>query len=65
MNIENAIGLAKNINTFIFAVNILFAVFAIALGFILTRSITKPVEKLRTERRIYEWDIPADNTAAT
>jgi len=47
MNIENAIGLAKNINTFIFAVNILFAVFAIALGFILTRSITKPVEKLR------------------
>lgn len=47
MNIESAIEFAKKINTFIFAVNILFAVFAIALGIILSRSITKPVEKLR------------------
>jgi signal transduction histidine kinase/CheY-like chemotaxis protein len=47
MNIDNAIELAKNINTFIIAVNVLFAIFALALGFILSRSITKPIEKLR------------------
>jgi nitrate/nitrite-specific signal transduction histidine kinase len=47
MNIDNAIELSKNINTFIIAVNVLFAVFALALGFILSHSITKPVEKLR------------------
>jgi len=47
LHIEKAIDLAKKINTFIIAVNVLFAVFALALGFILSRSITKPVEKLR------------------
>jgi signal transduction histidine kinase/CheY-like chemotaxis protein/HAMP domain-containing protein len=47
MNIENAIEFAKKINTFIITINVLFAVFALALGFILSRSITKPVEKLR------------------
>jgi signal transduction histidine kinase/DNA-binding response OmpR family regulator/HAMP domain-containing protein len=46
-NIEDAINLSKNIETFIILVNVLLAVFAIALGFILTRSITKPVEQLR------------------
>jgi signal transduction histidine kinase/DNA-binding response OmpR family regulator/HAMP domain-containing protein len=47
VNIENAIELAKKINTFIIAVNVLFAVFALVLGFVLSRSIIKPVEKLR------------------
>jgi signal transduction histidine kinase/DNA-binding response OmpR family regulator/HAMP domain-containing protein len=47
MHIENAIELAKKINTFIIAVNVLFAVFALALGFILSRSITKPIGQLR------------------
>ncbi|MGD1045963.1 MAG: response regulator [Bacteroidota bacterium] len=46
-NIEYSIGLSKNIASFIVLVNVLLAVFAIALGFILTRSITKPVEQLR------------------
>ncbi|MBN1397999.1 MAG: response regulator [Bacteroidetes bacterium] len=47
MNVEDAIGRTKNINTFVIFINILFAMFAILLGFLLTRSITKPVEKLR------------------
>ncbi|MCX6120087.1 MAG: response regulator [Ignavibacteriales bacterium] len=46
-NIENSIDLSKNIASFVVLVNILIAVFAMALGFILTRSITKPVEQLR------------------
>jgi signal transduction histidine kinase/CheY-like chemotaxis protein/HAMP domain-containing protein len=46
-NIEYSIDLSKNIASFVVLVNVLFAVFAIALGFILTRSITKPVEQLR------------------
>jgi signal transduction histidine kinase/CheY-like chemotaxis protein/HAMP domain-containing protein len=46
-NIENSIDLSKNIATFVVLVNVLLAVFAMALGFILTRSITKPVEQLR------------------
>jgi signal transduction histidine kinase/DNA-binding response OmpR family regulator/HAMP domain-containing protein len=47
MNIESSIDIAKKINTYIISVNILFAVFAIVLGFVLSRSITKPVEQLR------------------
>jgi signal transduction histidine kinase/CheY-like chemotaxis protein/HAMP domain-containing protein len=47
MDIEHAIEVAKQINTFIIAVNLLFAVFALVLGFFLSRSITKPIEKLR------------------
>ena len=47
MNIEYAIELAKKINTYIISVNVLFAVFAIVLGFVLSRSITKPVGQLR------------------
>jgi signal transduction histidine kinase/CheY-like chemotaxis protein/HAMP domain-containing protein len=47
MHIENAIELAKKINTFIIAVNVLFAVFALVLGVSLSRSITKPVGLLR------------------
>ncbi len=46
-NIEYSIGLSKNIASFVVLVNVLIAVFAMALGFILTRSITKPVERLR------------------
>ena len=46
-NIEYATDLSKNIASFIVLVNVLFAIFAIVLGFILTRSITKPVEQLR------------------
>ena len=46
-NIESSIILSKNIELFIILVNVLFAVFAMVLGFILTRSITKPVEQLR------------------
>jgi signal transduction histidine kinase/DNA-binding response OmpR family regulator/HAMP domain-containing protein/uncharacterized protein YaaR (DUF327 family) len=46
-NIEYSIGLSKNIGSFVVFVNVLFAVFAIVLGIILTRSITKPVEQLR------------------
>jgi len=46
-NIEYSIDLSKNIESFIILVNVLLAVFAIALGFILTRSITKPVQQLR------------------
>ena len=46
-NIENSIDLSKNIASFVILVNVLLAVFAMALGFILTRSITKPVEQLR------------------
>ena len=47
MNIEYAIELAKKINSYIIYVNVLLAVFSIVLGFFLTRSITKPVERLR------------------
>jgi signal transduction histidine kinase/CheY-like chemotaxis protein/HAMP domain-containing protein len=46
-NIEYSIGLSKNIASFVVLVNVLLAVFAMVLGFILTRSITKPVEQLR------------------
>jgi nitrogen fixation/metabolism regulation signal transduction histidine kinase len=46
-NIENSIELSKNIASFIVLVNVLIAIFAIVLGFILTRSITKPVKQLR------------------
>lgn len=47
INIESSIDIAKKINTYIISVNVLFAVFAIILGFVLSRSITKPVEQLR------------------
>jgi signal transduction histidine kinase/CheY-like chemotaxis protein/HAMP domain-containing protein len=46
-NIEYSIGLSKNIASFVVLVNVLLAVFAMVLGFILTRSITKPVAQLR------------------
>jgi signal transduction histidine kinase/CheY-like chemotaxis protein len=47
VNIENAIELAKKINTYIISVNVLFAIFAIALGISLSKSITKPIGLLR------------------
>lgn len=46
-NIEYSIDMSKNIASFVVLVNVLIAIFAIALGIILTRSITKPVEQLR------------------
>jgi len=46
-SIEYAISAAEKINNYIILVNILLAIFAIVLGFILSRSIIRPVEKLR------------------
>jgi signal transduction histidine kinase/CheY-like chemotaxis protein/uncharacterized protein YaaR (DUF327 family)/HAMP domain-containing protein len=46
-NIEYSIDLSKNIASFIILVNVLLAIFAVVLGVILTRSITKPVGQLR------------------
>jgi len=44
--IELATGLSSNLGKFIGLVNVLLAIFALALGFVLTRSITKPVHLL-------------------
>ncbi|MFA6457446.1 MAG: response regulator, partial [Bacteroidota bacterium] len=49
--IDSAKELGGELTRFIVIVNILFAVFAIALGFILSRSITKPLEQLREGTR--------------
>jgi signal transduction histidine kinase/DNA-binding response OmpR family regulator/HAMP domain-containing protein len=46
-NIESALGTSKNIATYIILVNVLLAIFAIGLGFVLTNHITKPVDRLR------------------
>ncbi|MEX2117194.1 MAG: response regulator [Bacteroidota bacterium] len=46
-SIELASNLSRTIGDFIGLVNILIAVFAIALGFVLTRSITNPVRLLK------------------
>ena len=45
--IELATGLSSKLGNFIALVNVLLAVFALALGFVLTRSITKPVRLLK------------------
>ncbi len=46
-NIDLANNLSRNIGTFIVLVNVLLAVFAVALGLVLTRSITTPIRLLR------------------
>lgn len=46
-NITSASNLSKTVGDFIGLVNILIAVFAVALGFVLTRSITTPVRLLK------------------
>lgn len=46
-NIESALGTSKNIAFYIILVNVLLAVFAIILGFVLTHHITQPVDRLR------------------
>ncbi len=46
-SIELASNLSRTIGDFIGLVNILIAIFAIALGFVLTRSITNPVRLLK------------------
>lgn len=46
-SIEYASNLSRTIGDFIGLVNILIAIFAIALGFVLTRSITNPVRLLK------------------
>ncbi len=46
-NIERAQKLSRDLTFFITLVNVLFAVFAIALGLFLTSSITKPVRLVR------------------
>jgi len=45
--LDRATSLGKDLATFIGLVNILLAVFAVALGFVLTRSITNPVRVLK------------------
>ncbi|NUN69142.1 MAG: response regulator [Bacteroidetes bacterium] len=51
LRIDNARDLGGELTRFIIIVNILFAIFAIALGFILSRSITRPLEQLREGTR--------------
>ena len=46
-NIELAANLSSDLGTFIGITNILLAVFALALGFVLTRSLTKPINMLK------------------
>ncbi len=46
-SLDRATSLGKDLATFIGLVNILLAVFAVALGFVLTRSITNPVRILK------------------
>jgi len=46
-NIESATGLTKDLRWFVILVNVLVAVFALALGFVLTRSITNPIGLLK------------------
>ena len=46
-NIDLASNLSSSVGTFITLVNVLLAVFAVALGFVLTRSITAPVRILK------------------
>jgi signal transduction histidine kinase/DNA-binding response OmpR family regulator/HAMP domain-containing protein len=46
-SLDHATNLGKDLGAFIGLVNILLAVFAVALGFVLTRSITNPVRILK------------------
>jgi signal transduction histidine kinase/CheY-like chemotaxis protein/HAMP domain-containing protein len=45
-NIDAANNDSTSLNTFIIIINVLLAIFAIALGFVLTRSITNPISLL-------------------
>ena len=45
-NIDSANSDSTRLSTFIIFINVLLAIFAIALGFVLTRSITKPISLL-------------------
>ncbi|MEX0602853.1 MAG: HAMP domain-containing protein, partial [Bacteroidota bacterium] len=45
--IDHAGNLSRDVGRFIGMVNILLAIFAVALGFVLTRSITKPIQLLK------------------
>ncbi|MBM4162199.1 MAG: response regulator [Ignavibacteria bacterium] len=47
ISIQRATGLSSNLGDFIVLVNVLLAVFSVALGFVLTRSIIRPVRVLR------------------
>ncbi|MEK6650033.1 MAG: histidine kinase dimerization/phospho-acceptor domain-containing protein, partial [Bacteroidota bacterium] len=49
--IESARTLGAGLGQFIILVNVLFALFAVALGFFLTRSITRPLNQLRDGTR--------------
>jgi signal transduction histidine kinase/HAMP domain-containing protein len=51
-SIDKAAHISRNIPTYIYIVNILIVFFAIVLGLVLTRSIVKPIRRLResTER---------------
>ncbi len=48
---DNARAMGNELTKLIIFINILFALFAIALGFVLSRSITKPLEQLREGAR--------------
>ena len=47
ISIQQATGLSSSLGNFITLVNVLLAVFSVALGFVLTRSIIRPVQVLR------------------
>jgi signal transduction histidine kinase/CheY-like chemotaxis protein/HAMP domain-containing protein len=47
LGIERATSLTRELGTFISLVNILSALFAVALGFVLTRSLTTPIRLLK------------------
>ncbi len=49
--IDNAKALGSDLTRFILYINILFAIFAVALGFVLSRSITQPIDQLREGAR--------------
>lgn len=51
LRIDHAKELGSELTRFIIFVNILFAIFAISLGFVLSRSITKPLQQLREGTR--------------
>jgi len=50
-SIDAGLRKARDIGFFVIVINVLLAVFSIVLGFVLTRSITKPVDMLRSGTR--------------
>lgn len=46
-SMDVATGLSARVNEFVIVVNVLLAIFSVALGFVLTRSITNPIHLLK------------------